>query len=147
MNFDGIKQVGVNMCPADSNSFPVFPAGPQWRSWRTFQRYSNALGLRTLLGYAYMDMASSDEDLMRLVKQAGQAVKKASCIRPYPGTDLSLDSDEKTGSLRLVVCIGVYIQSRLKCGRSASCLLLDKKTRCLQRSLEALIDSVQWNVE
>jgi len=46
MNFDGIKQVGVNM-------------------------YSNALGLRTLLGYAYMDAASSDEDLMRIVKQIG----------------------------------------------------------------------------
>ena len=45
-NFDGIKQVGVNM-------------------------YSNALGLRTLLGYAYMDAASSDEDLMRIVKEIG----------------------------------------------------------------------------
>jgi hypothetical protein len=101
MNFDGIKQVGVNMCPdpadpadpADSNSFPVFPL--RWRSWGIFQRYSNALGLRTLLGYAYMDAASSDEDLMRIVKQAGQTVREGSCIRTYLGTDLSLDSDGK----------------------------------------------------
>ena len=33
-------------------------------------RYSNALGLRTLLGYAYMDASSSDEDLMRIVTEA-----------------------------------------------------------------------------
>lgn len=46
MNFESIRSVGVNM-------------------------YSNALGLRTLLGYAYMDAATSDQDVMRIVDEIG----------------------------------------------------------------------------
>jgi len=45
-NFEGIKQVGINM-------------------------YCCALGLRTLLGYAYMDAASSDKDLTRIINEIG----------------------------------------------------------------------------
>lgn len=72
-NFDGIKQVGVNMCAAP-NAKVLFNSstGQLHLQARRVQlyRYSNALGLRTLLGYAYMDAASSDEDLMRIVKEA-----------------------------------------------------------------------------
>ncbi|CAJ1359254.1 unnamed protein product [Effrenium voratum] len=46
MNFDNIQEVGVNA-------------------------YSSALGLRTLLGYAYMDAAASDADLTRIVDEIG----------------------------------------------------------------------------
>ncbi|CAE7448248.1 unnamed protein product [Symbiodinium microadriaticum] len=45
-NFEGIRQVGINM-------------------------YCCALGLRTLLGYAYMDAASSDKDLTRIINEIG----------------------------------------------------------------------------
>ena len=47
-------------------------------------RYCCALGLRTLLGYAYMDAASSDKDLTRIINEAQKVHSTAPkpCLRP-----------------------------------------------------------------
>ena len=55
-------------------------------------RYSNALGLRTLLGYVYMDAAASDEDLMRIVEQIG--------LLPPPGKEDQMLGEVTGGALK-----------------------------------------------
>ena len=66
-NFEGIRQVGINMCASAAKLISV-----DFQHLVHICRYCCALGLRTLLGYAYMDAASSDKDLTRIITEASR---------------------------------------------------------------------------